>query len=75
MLMEFKEGDRVHVLRLDDAKVDFYATLTDADLDIWELVNCSDYQYEGLAIYKETENGFGMSIEDYYVLAELGVIE
>ncbi|MEB8093153.1 DUF3310 domain-containing protein [Mammaliicoccus lentus] len=68
--MEFKAGDRVRVLRLDDAKVDFYATLTDADLDIWELVNCSDYQYEGLAIYKETENGFGMSIEDYYVLAE-----
>ncbi len=51
--MEFKAGDRVHVTRLDGEKVDFYATLTDADLDIWELVNCTDFQYKGLAIYKE----------------------
>lgn len=25
--MEFKTGDRVHVMRLDGQKVDFYATL------------------------------------------------
>ncbi|MBV5103417.1 DUF3310 domain-containing protein [Mammaliicoccus sciuri] len=67
--MEFKAGDRVHVTRFESNDVDFYATLTDADLDIWELVNCTDFQYEGLAIYKEIENKFGIDKEDYYTLA------
>lgn len=67
--MDFKAGDRVHVTRLDGQKVDFYATLTDADLDIWELVNCTDFQYEGVAIYKEIENKFGPDKEDFYTLA------
>lgn len=67
--MKFKAGDRVHVTRFESNDVDFYATLTDADRDIWELVNCTDFQYEGLAIYKEIENKFGIDKEDYYTLA------
>ncbi|MDT0745474.1 DUF3310 domain-containing protein [Mammaliicoccus sciuri] len=67
--MEFKAGDRVHVTRFESNDVDFYAMLTDADRDIWELVNCTDFQYEGLAIYKEIENKFGIDKEDYYTLA------
>ncbi|MEB6231423.1 DUF3310 domain-containing protein [Mammaliicoccus sciuri] len=67
--MEFKAGDRVHVTRFESNDVDFYATLTDTGLGIWELVNCSDCQYEGRTIYKETENKFGIDKEDYYTLA------
>ncbi len=66
--MEFKAGDRVHVTRFESNDVDFYAMLTDADRDIWELVNCTDFQYEGLAIYKEIENKFGIDKEDFYTL-------
>jgi len=67
--MEFKEGDRVHVKRLDHNDVDFYGTLVDAGVGIWELANCSDSEYENDQLFKGDETGFGVNRNDYYTLA------
>lgn len=67
--MEFKAGDRVHVTRLNHNEVDFYGTLVDLGVGIWELANCSDSEYENDEVYKDDETGFGVNRSDYYTLA------
>lgn len=67
--MEFKAGDRVHVKRLNHNEVDFYGTLVDLGVGIWELANCSDSEYENDEVYKDDETGFGVNRSDYYTLA------
>lgn len=71
MLMLFKEGDRVHVTRLDGGKVDFYGTLTDfrAYNETVDLVNCTDSSFEGVGVYLPNETDFGPDKIDYYTLA------
>ncbi|OOV78881.1 hypothetical protein [Mammaliicoccus fleurettii] len=64
--MEFKAGDRVHVLRLDGEKVDFYATLKDVGDNIFDLIDCSDSHYDDIGISKETDEDFGINKLDYY---------
>lgn len=67
--MEFKAGDRVHVKRLNHNEVDFYGTLVDLGVGIWELANCSDSEYENDEVYKDDETDFGVNRSDYYTLA------
>lgn len=67
--MKFKTGDRVHVTRLDGEDVDFYATLVDIGGGLWELVNCSDSEYEKEEVLKDDETDFGVNLDDYYTLA------
>ena len=73
MLMKFKEGDRVHVVRFDGEKVNFYATLTDFYFDSYgktaELVNCSNATFEGESAFLPNDEDFGLDKEDYYTLA------
>ena len=71
MLMEFKEGDRVRVLRLDTNEVDFYATLKDYnDGHPFILSDCSDGRFEYCSVYKPNTGEVGLNRWDYYVLAE-----
>lgn len=68
--MKFKNGDRVHVTRLNGKNVDFYATLVELkNENLWELVDCSDSKYKDDDVYKENVIGFGVNEEDYYTLA------
>ena len=71
--MKFKEGDRVHVVRFDGEKVNFYATLTDFYFDSYgktaELVNCSNATFEGESAFLPNDEDFGLDKEDYYTLA------
>ena len=71
--MKFKEGDRVHVVRFDGEKVNFYATLTDFHFDSYgktaELVNCSNATFEGESAFLPNDEDFGLDKEDYYTLA------
>lgn len=67
--MEFKAGDRVHVTRLDGENVNFYGTLVDIGGGLWELVNCSDSEYEKEEVLKDDETDFGVNLDDYYTLA------
>ena len=71
MLMEFKAGDRVHVLRLNTNEVDFYATLKDYnDGRSFILSDCSDGRFECCSVFKSNTEGYGLNAYDYYVLAE-----
>ena len=70
MLMEFKAGDRVHVLRLNGEDVDFYGTLKYVDKCMANLFHCTIKKNEGLAVFLPSDNSFGEDKEDYYVLAE-----
>lgn len=69
--MEFKTGDRVHVMKLDGEKVDFYATLSyfDSFLKTAYLVNCTDKSYEKEGVYWPICEDFGPNKNDYYTLA------
>lgn len=69
--MKFKEGDRVHVTRLDGKKVDFYATLVDFnEYDVVaDLVNCTDRTLEGEYVHLPNDKDFGLDKKDYYTLA------
>lgn len=67
--MKFKAGDRVHVTRLDGENVNFYGTLVDIGGGLWELVNCSDSEYEKEEVLKDDETDFGVNLDDYYTLA------
>lgn len=64
--MKFKEGDRVHVTKLDNMKVDFYATLNSANLVSFKLEDCSNSSHEEKSVWKVVTNNSC----DYYVLAE-----
>lgn len=69
--MKFKEGDRVHVLRLNTNEVDFYATLKDYnDGHPFILSNCSDGRFECCSVFKPNTGEVGLNRWDYYVLAE-----
>ena len=72
MLMEFKEGDRVHVKRLNEVKTDFYATLSGFDSynETVYLVNCTDKSHEGKEVYLPIYNYFGPDKVDYYTLSK-----
>lgn len=71
MLMEFKEGDRVRVLRLNTNEVDFYATLKDYnDGHPFILSDCSDGRFECCSVFKPNTGEVGLNRWDYYVLAE-----
>lgn len=71
MLMKFKEGDRVRVLRLNTNEVDFYATLKDYnDGHPFILSNCSDGRFECCSVFKPNTGEVGLNRWDYYVLAE-----
>ena len=67
--MEFKAGDRVHVMRLDWKDVDFYATLENHNASViaFSLSNCTEKEYNGEFVWKSEERHFGA--EDYYTLA------
>lgn len=70
MLMKFKEGDRVHVLRLNTNEVDFYATLKDYnDGHPFILSDCSDGRFENSSVFKPNTGEVGLNRWDYYVLA------
>lgn len=64
--MKFKAGDRVHVTKLDNMKVDFYATLNSANLVSFKLEDCSNSSHEEKSVWKVVTNNSC----DYYVLAE-----
>ena len=68
--MEFKAGDRVHVLRLNGEDVDFYGTLKYVDKCMANLFGCTIKRNEGLAVFLPSDNSFGEDKEDYYILAE-----
>ena len=71
MLMEFKAGDRVRVLRLNTNEVDFYATLKDYnDGHPFILSDCSDGRFENSSVFKPNTGEVGLNRWDYYVLAE-----
>lgn len=67
--MEFKAGDRVHVMRLDWKDVDFYATLENHNASViaFSLSNCTEKEYNGEFVRKSEDRHFGD--EDYYTLA------
>ena len=69
--MEFKEGDRVHVIKLNKSKVDFYATLKGGnDGNPFILSGCSEGRFEGSSVFKPNTGEVGLNRWDYYVLAE-----
>ena len=68
--MEFKAGDRVHVLRYNGEDVDFYGTLKYVDKCMANLFDCTIKRNEGMAVFLPSDNSFGEDKEDYYVLAE-----
>lgn len=69
--MKFKNGDRVHVTRLDGEKVDFYATLANFNEydEAADLVNCTIEGLEGSGVYLPNDKDFGPDKKDYYTLA------
>ena len=68
--MEFKAGDRVHVLRYNGGDVDFYGTLKYVDKCMANLFDCTIKRNEGVAVFLPSDNSFGEDKEDYYILAE-----
>ena len=70
MLMEFKAGDRVRVLRFNGEDVDFYGTLKYVDKCMANLFDCTIKRNEGLAVFLPSDNSFGEDKEDYFVLEE-----
>lgn len=70
--MEFKEGDRVHVLRYADIDMEFYGTLAENDefVNNFKIFNCSAYYFNGASLFKPCSSRFGPDKTDYYVLAE-----
>ena len=70
MLMEFKAGDRVHVLRYNGEDVDFYGTLKYVDKCMANLFDCTIKRNEGVAVFLPSDNSFGEDKEDYFVLEE-----
>ena len=67
--MEFKEGDRVHVIQHNGRSVDFYATLRELSKNFFLLTNCTDEKFKGNFIRKPEINCFGPNRTDYYTLA------
>lgn len=67
--MNFSVGDRIHVTRFCEEKVDFYATLSFMGLYNFEINNCSDIEFENNLIAMPDSEFFGLDNEDYYTIA------
>ena len=66
-------GERVHVTKVDGFKTDFYATLDthrEYPNTYYILIKCSDSDYEGYGVYKESASGF-MKEDCYTVIEDL----
>src|SRR5699024_5008385 len=71
MLMEFKEGDRVRVLRLNNSNVDFFTTLRYVNLPgLYQMIDSTDSNYNEHLLCKSNQRNFGPDKDDYYVPAE-----
>lgn len=68
MLMEFKDGDRVHVIQHNGRAVDFYATIREISKNFFILTNCTDEKFKGDFIRKSEVNYFGPNRTDIYTL-------
>ncbi|MEB6226373.1 hypothetical protein MXM59_03995 [Mammaliicoccus sciuri] len=66
--MNFSVGDRIHVTRFCEEKVDFYATISFMGLYNFEINNCSDIEFENKMIVMPDTEFFGLDSEDYYTL-------
>lgn len=66
--MNFSVGDRIHVTRFCEEKVDFYATISFMGLYNFEINNCSDIEFENKFIAMPDSEFFGLDNEDYYTL-------
>lgn len=66
--MKFSVGDRIHVTRFCEEKVDFYATISFMGLYNFEINNCSDIEFENKLIAMPDSEFFGLDNEDYYTL-------
>lgn len=66
--MEFSVGDRVHVTRYCEEKVDIYGTVSYIGLKFFEINNCSDIEFENKLIAMQGSAFFGLDNEDYYNL-------
>ncbi|RIN99043.1 DUF3310 domain-containing protein [Mammaliicoccus sciuri] len=70
MLMEFKAGDRVRVLRLNGKKVNFFTTLKCTTLPAYyQTTDSSDSNYDGYNLRNPWNYYFGIDRYDYYTLA------
>ena len=67
--MEFKAGDRVHVLRLNGVKTDFHATLGSYDESRFLLTDCSMNLFNTFKIHKPNTEEYGLNAYSYYSLA------
>ena len=67
--MEFKAGDRVHVTRIRNEEVDFYATLSFMGLYNFEINNCTNKDFDNLLIAMPDSEFFGEYKDSYYTLA------
>ena len=66
--MEFKDGDRVHVIQHNGRAVDFYATIREISKNFFLLTNCTDEKFKGDFIRKPEINYFGPNRTDIYTL-------
>ena len=65
----FKTGDRVHVIKIREKYVDFYATIEISQTNEGYFVkgyNCSDFQYEGADLGYFSYTSYGPDKSDYY---------
>lgn len=70
MLMEFKAGDRVRVLRLNGKKVNFFTTLKCTTLPAYyQTTDSSDSNYDGYNLRNPWNYYFGIDRYDYCTLA------
>ncbi|MEB5649024.1 DUF3310 domain-containing protein [Mammaliicoccus sciuri] len=69
MLMEFKDGDRVHITKLNGVKTDFYATLGSYDEFRFLLTDCSRNLFNTFKVHKPNTEEYGLNGCSYYTLA------
>ena len=68
--MEFKAGDRVHVMRLKGKEVDFFTTLQYANLPgLYQMIDSTDSKYNENFLWKSNQRDFGPGRLDYYTLS------
>ena len=71
MLMKFKEGDRVRVLRYKGEYVDFYGRISEVSSQYYFLGCCTVSTFKlPIVLLKPNNRFFGPDKTDYYVLAE-----
>ena len=71
MLMEFKEGDRVRVLRYKGEYVDFYGRISEVSSQYYFLGCCTVSTFKlPIVLLKPNNRFFGPDKTDYYVLVE-----